>query len=100
MNKQEFETLCRSAQAVPVLRKETKNGVIVIADGADPGGEFAYRTVWAFGKDDERLDIGRPLMFDYFYENKGVHRPVSQDIRIQAALEDALDHAGHRNGRH
>ena len=99
MKHQEFESICRQAQAEPVLREDHPNGVIVIADGMSLANDDSrYRTVWAFGRDDETLEIGRPLLFNSFYEDKGVTRPVTKEIRVAAALDDARQFAESRRG--
>ena len=98
MKHQEFERVCRQAQAKPVLREDVENGVIVIADGTAMTGDEAFRTVWAFGKDEDNLEIGRPLLFNLFYEDKGVTRPVTKEIRVAAALDDARHYAESRRG--
>ena len=98
MKHQEFERICRQAQAKPVHREDVKNGVIVIADGTAMSGSEAFRTVWAFGKDEDNLEIGRPLLFNLFYEDKGVTRPVTKEIRVAAALDDARNYAESRCG--
>lgn len=98
MNINEFESICRRASAKPVCREETPHGVIVVADGHNMTGPEQYRTVWAFGRDEDSLEIGRPVLFNHFYEDKGIHRPVTEPVRVAAALEDARNYAESRHG--
>ena len=99
MNHREFENLCERAHSRAVFREDSKGGVIVIADGDDISAEpHVFRTVWAFGRDESDLEVGRPLHFDRFYVDNGVSRLVTQEIRVAAALNDARQYAESRNG--
>ena len=88
--------MCRQAKARPVCRKNVKNGVILVADGPAISDKEKYRTVWAFGRNENDLEIGRPLLFNDFYSDKGLVRPVTEDIRVAAALQDATHYAESR----
>ena len=97
--KEEFEKLCRSSKATPVHRENHRNGVIFIADGPDLTGEHVFRTIWAFAKGEEDIMGFFPLHFDRFCDlGTGMLVPTTQQIRIDAAMKIATEHAERRNG--
>lgn len=70
--------------------------VVLIADGyCNDHPNFRgphYTTLWAVGKDDDTLEVARPLYFE------GLGR-VDQETRIAAAVQDGIAFAEEMNAR-
>ena len=90
-----FERLCRESNIMPVKRFEVPGGIVLIGDGSPSKQEieegYSHRTVWAFGRNEDKLEIARPLLFNSWYEDDSLMKPVTQDIRIRAAEALAMD---------
>ena len=88
MDRHEFEEICIASRLRPVFRHDGPNAVVLVADGwfrGHPDRPYPHhRTVWAIGKGDGDLTLGRDLYFE-----GGPHVNTLQD-RISAACEDAL----------
>ena len=86
MDRWEFEQICRDSRLRPVFRHDTPGAVIVVADGYfdfHPDRPYPHhRTVWAIGKGESALQLGRSI-----YTEPG--DSTLQD-RISVACEDAL----------
>lgn len=103
MNRHEFEALARRSNLRPVLRGDLPEGVVLIADGQrhcpEADGQ-AYTTLWAFGRDEERLEVAQPMYFDRFFRDKGgVWKAVTEEVRLEAAKAAAAEWARSRGRR-
>lgn len=102
-NKDTIERACRRAGMKPVHRASFEGAEIFIADGfsAQPAiifgrfgidpGEFVggcYATLWWVSRNEDKLDIGRPIFFELFH-NPEFANGSKQVARINKALEDA-----------
>ena len=86
MDRWEFEQICIDSRLRPVFRHDTPNAVVLVADGwFDWHQDRPYphhRTVWAIGKGESELQLGRSI-----YTEGG---DSTLQNRISAACEDAL----------
>ena len=91
-----FESVCRESNLAPVKKIHVGNRIVLIADGyCNDHPDFPgphYTTLWAVGKDENELEIARPLYF------KGLGL-VDKDTRIAAAEFDGVAFAEGMNGR-
>lgn len=94
MKRGKFEEMCSGSRVQPVKRIDMPSGVILIADsGAVSLRDLRkisqkrnlYCTLWAYGRDEDHLEIGQSLYFNAFYEDAGLMRAVTEDVRIQNA---------------
>lgn len=82
-----FEQVCRHSNLEPVKKFKVGNRIVLIADGwnadhPDFRGPH-YRTLWAVGKDENTLEVARPLYFE-----GAIGSAVPRETRIKAAVED------------
>jgi hypothetical protein len=102
VNKDMMERACRKAGMKPEKRETINGREVFIADGfsAIPDitfkrfgvdkGEFpmgAYVTMWWVAKD-EKLDVGRPILFDAFHD-VGLSIDDKKRARINRAMVEA-----------
>ena len=91
-----FEDVCRASNLAPVKKLNVGNRIVLIADGYSndhpdfPGPH--YTTLWAVGKDENTLEVARPLYFE------GLGK-VDQKTRIAAAEFDGVAFAEEMNAR-
>ena len=88
MDRWEFEQICIDSRLKPIFRHDTKDAVILIADGwfeGHPERPYPHhRTVWAIGDNESNLKLGRDLYFE------GAPMSTTVEERRAAACEDAL----------
>ena len=88
MDRWEFEQICIDSRLRPVFRHDTNGAVVVIADGwfnGHPERPYPhFRTVWAIGKGDHQLTLGRDIY------TEGPEGSSDLQDRIAMACEDAL----------
>lgn len=91
-----FERVCRESNLEPVKKIHVGPRIVVIADGySNDHPDFRgphYTTLWAVGKDENHLEVARPLFFEF---GKGIDRHT----RIRAAEQDGRDFAEEMNAR-
>lgn len=91
-----FEDVCRASNLAPVKKLKVGPRIVLIADGyCNDHPEFRgphYTTLWAVGKDEEHLEVARPL----YFEGIGT---VDKDTRIAAAIDDGIAFAEEMNAR-
>lgn len=109
MNRHQYEEMCRKSRVHPVKRIDAEDGIILISDsGALDLRDLRkvtdrrdhYCTLWAFGKDEENLMIGQALYFDAFFEDDGIWRATTEEIRVAAAEQTARDWLHARSNPH
>lgn len=92
-----FEQICRESNLAPVKKIQVGFRIVLIADGyCNDHPNFRgphYTTLWAVGKDEETLEVARPL----YFEGLGT---TSREQRIAAAEEDGIACAEELNARH
>ncbi len=84
-----FERVCRESNLAPVSKTKVGDRIVLIADGwqadhPDFRGPH-YRTLWAVGKDENTLEVARPLYFA-----GAIGSAVPRETRHAAALEDGI----------
>lgn len=92
----QFEKVCRKSNLKPVQKLNVGTRILLIADGyQNDHPDFRgphYRTLWAVGKDENTLEVARPLYF-------GIDKIVSQETRVAAAVKDGKAFAEELNAR-
>ena len=95
-NVSRFEWVCRESNLEPVKKLHVGPRIVLIADGyCNDHPNFRgphYTTLWAVGKDEENLEVARPL----YFEGLGL---VDKDTRIAAAVHDGVAFAEELNAR-
>lgn len=96
MDASRFERICQDSKLTPVKKLRVGDRVVFIADGylnyhPDFEGPH-YKTLWAVGKDEDHLEVARPLYF------AGIGM-VSKDQRVAAAVQDGIAFARGMNVR-
>lgn len=94
MKYQKFREIIVGSNLREIKRVNYRGGVVLIADGSPPPDEdddITHRTVWAFGKDENTLEIAQPIYFESYFEDQGIWREVTLDIRIAAAEKAARE---------
>jgi hypothetical protein len=91
-----FERVCRESGMEPVKKVKVGDRIVCIADGwtgdhPDFRGPH-YRTLWAVGKDENSLEVARPLYFA-----GGIGTAAPRETRIAAALHDGVAFAEEMN---
>jgi len=91
-----FEQVCRDSGMAPVKKVQVGGRIVCIADGwvgdhPDFRGPH-YRTLWAVGKDENSLEVARPLYFA-----GGIGTATPKDTRIAAAELDGVAFAEEMN---
>jgi len=91
-----FEQICRESRLEPVKKIKVGHRIVLIADGykqdhPDFRGPH-HQTVWAVGKDEDNLEVARPLYFS-------VLNLTSKETRVAAAEQDGKDFAEEMNAR-
>lgn len=94
MNRRSWSDICRKSNYRELAREDRAGGVVLFAEGVRNGRKSV---LWAFGRDDEKLEIARPMEFHDWYEDNGLHRPVSCETMLAAAKEDAFGWLAGRN---
>lgn len=91
-----FEKVCRESNLAPVKKIHVGPRIVLIADGyTNDHPNFRgphYTTLWAVGKDENTLEVARPL----YFAGLGT---VSKEKRIAAAEQDGRAFAEEMNGR-
>lgn len=91
-----FEDVCRQSNLAPVKKLHVGHRILLIADGySNDHPEFRgphYTTIWAVGKDEDHLEVARPLYF------AGIGT-TDKDTRIAAAEFDGKAFAEEMNAR-
>lgn len=91
-----FEQVCRESNLAPVKKFYVGQRIVLIADGyCNDHPNFRgphYTTLWAVGKDENTLEIARPIYFE------GLGK-VDKDTRIRAAELDGIAFAEEMNAR-
>jgi len=91
-----FEQVCRESNLAPVKRLQVGSRLVLIADGyCNDHPNFRgphYTTLWAVGKDENTLEVARPL----YFAGLGT---VDKETRIAAAEQDGIAFAEDMNGR-
>lgn len=91
-----FERVCRESNLAPVKKIHVGPRIVLIADGyCNDHPDFRgphYTTLWAVGKDENTLEVARPL----FFEGLG---KVDKETRIAAAEFDGIAFAEEMNVR-
>ncbi len=91
-----FEDVCRASNLAPVKKFHVGPRIVLIADGyVNEGPNFPgphHTTLWAVGKDENTLEVARPLYFE------GLGR-VAKETRIAAAEQDGIAFAEEMNAR-
>ena len=91
-----FERVCRESNLAPVKKLKVGPRIVLIADGyVNDHPDFRgphYTTLWAVGKDENTLEVARPL----YFEGMG---KVSKETRIAAAEFDGIAFAEEMNAR-
>ena len=91
-----FEQVCRDSNLAPVKKLHVGRRIVLIADGyCNDHPHFRgphYTTLWAVGKDEQMLEVARPL----YFEGIGT---VSKETRIAAAEFDGIAFAEDMNAR-
>jgi hypothetical protein len=91
-----FERVCRESNLAPVMKFKVGPRIVLIADGySNDHPEFNgphYTTLWAVGKDENTLEVARPL----YFAGLGT---TDRETRIQAAEQDGRDFAREMNKR-
>lgn len=91
-----FERVCRESNLAPVKKLRVGPRIVLIADGyVNDHPNFRgphYTTLWAVGKDENHLEVARPL----YFEGLGI---VDRDTRIKAAEFDGIAFAEEMNAR-
>jgi len=95
-NVSKFEQVCRESNLAPVKKLKVGDRIVLIADGyCNDHPNFRgphYTTLWAVGKDENTLEVARPL----YFAGLGL---VDRETRIKAAEEDGIAFAEEMNGR-
>lgn len=91
-----FEQVCRASNLAPVKKFQVGPRIVLIADGycndhPDYRGPH-YTTLWAVGKDENTLEVARPLYFE------GLGK-VDFETRVAAAEQDGIAFAEEMNAR-
>lgn len=91
-----FERVCRESNLAPVKKFHVGPRIVLIADGyCNDHPEFRgphYTTLWAVGKDENTLEIARPL----YFAGLGM---VDRETRLKAAEFDGAEFAKEMNRR-
>lgn len=91
MDIRKYEANARARGLKPVKRLKYKECVILISDGHQDKSPMCpvphYKTEWAFGRNDEKLDIAQPLHFEMFRDTLGWSD--KKDERIKQAIDEA-----------
>lgn len=91
-----FERVCRQSNLEPVKKLHVGGRIVLIADGyCNDHPNFRgphYTTLWAVGKDEETLEVARPV----YFAGLGT---VSKEKRILAAEFDGVEFAKEMNKR-
>jgi hypothetical protein len=91
-----FERVCRESNLAPVKKFRVGPRIVLIADGyTNDHPNFRgphYTTLWAVGKDENTLEVARPL----YFAGLGA---VDKKTRIAAAEQDGIAFAEELNGR-
>lgn len=92
-----FEQVCRESNLAPVMKFNVGDRIVLIADGyCNDHPEFRgphYTTLWAVGKDENTLEVARPIYFE------GLGK-TTQEERIANAVLDGIAFAEAMNVRH
>ena len=95
-NVSKFEQVCRESNLAPVKKFHVGPRIVLIADGfCNDHPNFRgphYTTIWAVGKDENALEVARPL----YFAGLGT---VDKETRIAAAVQDGTAFAEEMNGR-
>ena len=95
-NVSRFERVCRESNLAPVKKLTVGPRIVLIADGyCNDHPNFRgphYTTLWAVGKDEDSLEVARPL----YFEGIGT---VEKETRIAAAVIDGIAFAEEMNAR-
>lgn len=91
-----FERVCRDSNLAPVKKFHVGPRIVLIADGySNDHPDFRgphYTTLWAVGKDENTLEVARPL----YFEGLGL---IDRETRIKAAEFDGAEFAKQMNIR-
>lgn len=91
-----FEQVCRESNLAPVKKLKIGPRIVLIADGyCNDHPNFRgphYTTLWAVGKDENCLEVARPLYF------AGIGTTPLK-VRIAAAEDDGIAFAKEMNAR-
>jgi hypothetical protein len=91
-----FERVCRESNLAPVKKFHVGPRIVLIADGyCNDHPNFRgphYTTLWAVGKDEDTLEVARPIYF-------GGLGTVDRETRIAEAEKDGRAFAEEWNGR-
>ena len=91
-----FEQVCRASNLAPVKKLTVGERIVLIADGyTNDHPNFRgphYTTLWAVGKDENTLEVARPL----YFAGLGM---VNKQTRIAAAEFDGIAFAEEMNAR-
>jgi hypothetical protein len=95
-NTSKFEQVCRESNLAPVKKLHIGPRILLIADGyCNDHPNFRgphYTTLWAVGKDENTLEVARPL----YFAGLGT---VDRETRIAHAEQDGRAYAEAVNGR-
>lgn len=95
-NISKFERVCRESNLAPVKKLQVGPRIVLIADGyCNDHPNFRgphYTTLWAVGKDENQLEVARPL----YFAGMGT---VSKETRVRAAEIDGIAFAEEMNKR-
>ena len=91
-----FEAACRASGLAPVKKLKVGERILLIADGySNDDVNFRgphYTTLWAIGKDENLLEVARPLYFEGFGK-------TTKEERVLAAEFDGVEFAKDFNKR-
>lgn len=90
MNAQKFEQICRESKMVPLEKRVTPGGNVLLARKiARPDDEAEhYQTLWAIERDG--LDVAGIVKSPLYREHvKGIPSPTTLDECVHAAMEAA-----------
>lgn len=77
-------------------RVNRNGGVMLFAEGERNGKKSI---LWAFGRNENKLEIARPMEFHDWFGDKGIHRPVTREIMMINARDDAFGWLEERDAR-